>query len=239
MVELRPKSGGPGDGAAFAVLWDLDGVLVDTSSYHFESWRRVLAEMGLSISDAEFRANFGRRNSEVLRRWLPGLSEAEVERLSERKEAVFREMLPERIPLMPGAERLVAELADAGVPQAIASSTPRANLEVILSRLRLPISEWVSAEDVREGKPAPEVFLKAAERLSVLPDRCVVVEDAVVGVEAARRAGMACVAVATTWPRESLSQADLVVDSLERLSASDLRSLVESRHSTGGKSRGK
>ncbi len=239
MVESRPTTWSLEDGAPFAVLWDLDGVLVDTSRYHFEAWRRLMAEAGRGLSEEQFRASFGRRNSEILPRWLPGASESEVERLSERKEAIFRELLPERVPLLPGVERLVTELAAAGIPQAIASSTPRRNLEVILPRLRLPLTEYVAAEDVAEGKPDPEVFLKAAEKLAVPPERCVVVEDAVAGVEAARRAGMACLAVATTWPRERLSGADLVVDSLERVSVEQLRSLVEDRRKAGGRDQGR
>ncbi len=238
MVESHPATGRSGGRPDFAVLWDLDGVVVDTSRYHYESWRRVLAEAGRGLSEEEFRATFGQRNSDVLPRWLPGISPQEVERLSERKEAIFRGMLPERIPLLPGAERLVTELADAGIPQAVASSTSRANLEAILPRLRLPITVCVTAEDVAEGKPHPEVFLKAAERLSMHPERCVVMEDAVAGVEAARRGHMACVAVATTWPREQLSAADLVVDSLEQLSVEGLRELVESRHRAKGRGKG-
>ena len=214
MVESRSTMGRVEGKPPFAVLWDLDGVLVDTSRYHLESWRRLLADFGRSLSEEEFRSTFGQRDSEVLPRWLPDVSEAEVERLSELKEATFRELLPERVPLLPGAERLVTELAAGGIPQAVASSTPRANLVEILPRIHLPLTQYVAAEDVTEGKPQPEVFLKAAERLSVPPELCVVVEDSVAGVEAARRAGMACLAVATTWPRDRLSGADRVVESL-------------------------
>jgi beta-phosphoglucomutase len=229
MVQSPSTEANPGGVPRFAVLWDLDGVLVDTSSFHFEAWRRLMAEMGRELSEEEFRATFGRRNSEILRRWLPDLSDREIDRLSERKEAIFRELLPEKIPLLPGVRRLTMELADAGAAQAVASSTPRANLEVVLPRLGLPIAAYVGAEDVSRGKPHPEVFLKAAEKLSVPPARCVVIEDSVAGVEAARGAGMACVAVTTTWPRERLADADLVVDSLEEISVEQLRSLAESR----------
>lgn len=221
----------------FAVLWDLDGVLVDTSRYHFKAWRRLMAELGRELPEAGFLATFGQRNIDILRRWLPGIGDADAGRLSQRKEALFREMLPERIPLLPGAGRLVAELAREGIPQAVASSTSRSNLEEILPRSGLPITVWVAAEDVSEGKPQPEVFLKAAQSLSTPPELCVVVEDSVAGVEAARRAGMACVGVATTWPRERLAGADLVVDSLEELSVERLRSLVRSRSSSLGRRR--
>lgn len=218
----------------FAVLWDLDGVLVDTSGYHYESWRRSLAEIHRELSEEEFRATFGLRGTEILARLLPGVPEPERERLAERKEAYFRGLLPERIPVAPGVERLVMDLASARIPQAVASSAPRANLEEILPRLHLPLAEYVAAEDVAEGKPNPEVFLKAAQRLGMPSDRCVVVEDSLAGVQAARRARMACLAVAVTWPREKLSGADMVVDSLEQVSVEDLRRLVEIRHKTQG-----
>lgn len=229
MVQSGPKAGEAKGQPSFAVLWDLDGVLVDTSRYHFESWRRVMSECGKDLSEKEFRASFGQRNLEILRHWIPGLSEPEMERLSERKEHYFRELLPERIPLMPGAVRLVTELADAGVPQAVATSTPRSNLDEILPRLALPLTESVAAEDVSHGKPDPEVFLKAAEKLGVAADRCLVVEDAVAGVEAARRAGMACLGVASTWPAAQLTGADEVVDSLEQVEVAEMMRLVQ-RH---------
>ncbi|MHB1160890.1 MAG: HAD family hydrolase [Chloroflexota bacterium] len=234
MVQSGPKAGEAKAQPPFAVLWDLDGVLVDTSRYHFESWRRAMSECGKELSEKEFRATFGQRNLEILRRWLPGLSEPEMVRLSERKESYFRELLPERIPLMPGVERLVTELADAGVPQAVASSTPRSNLEEILPRLALPLTESVAAEDVSHGKPDPEVFLKAAEKLGVAADSCLVVEDAVAGVEAARRAGMACLGVAGNWPPEQLAGADEVVDSLEQIAVADMMRLVQQRRAAGG-----
>ncbi len=121
---------------------------------------------------------------------------------------------------------MVDDLAAKGVPQAVASSTSRANLEVVLPKLGLPLSVFVTAEDVEAGKPAPDVFLKGSERLGVPPARCVVVEDALAGVEAAKKAGMACLAVATTWPADRLSGADLVVESLEEASVQTLERLA-------------
>ena len=226
MVQSGAVARRSGREPAFAVLWDLDGVLVDTSQYHYAAWRRLMREHGRDLSWEEFQATFGMRNSEILPRLLPGISREEVERLSDRKESYFRDLLPERIPLLPGVERLVRELAAEGIPQAVASSTTRANLEAILSRLHLPLAVYVAAEDVADGKPSPEVFLRAAERLGVPPDRCIVVEDSVAGVEAARRAGMSSLAVATTWPADRLSGADAVVESLEGVSVQDLERIV-------------
>ncbi len=218
---------------SLAVLWDLDGVLVDTRAWHYASWKRVLSGYGKDLSEKEFRASFGRRNPETIPGWVPGVSEREVREISDRKEQAFRDELPDRIPLLPGVERLSRELARAGVRQAVASSAPRENLNAMLPRMGLKMDAAVSGEDVSKGKPDPDVFLKAAELLSVPPRQCVVVEDAVAGVEAAHRAGMACVAVANTWPAAQLAKADLVVDSLERVSVQDLVRLIDSYHSVG------
>ena len=211
---------------SFAVLWDLDGVLVDTRDWHFASWKDALARYGKQLSEEEFRASFGQRNPETIPQWLPGASAQTVSAVSDLKEKAFRDDLPELIPLLPGVEALVKDLSSAGSPQAIASSAPRANLEAMLPRMGIPIDVVVSGEDVREGKPDPEVFLTAADRLGMPAERCIVVEDAVAGVEAARRAGMKCLAVANTWPSKQLMAADLVVDGLEEVSVQDIASLT-------------
>jgi beta-phosphoglucomutase len=217
----------------FAVLWDLDGVLVNTRQYHFDAFRRLLDERGQNLSEEQFQSLFGLRNEEILPRLIPGLSNEEIAPLSERKEEYFRESLPERIPALPGAERLIRELADHGVAQAVASSTPCENIKAIVGRLNLPLEVYVGAENVEWAKPHPDVFLAAAAKLAVPPWMCVVVEDAQAGIEAARRAAMASLAVATTWPAEELTGADRVVKSLEEVSTGDL-ALLALRRPNGG-----
>jgi beta-phosphoglucomutase len=217
----------------FAVLWDLDGVLVDTRRYHFGAFRRLLEERGQSLSEERFQELFGLRNEEILPHLIPGLSEEDVAPLSDRKEDYFRESLPDRVPALPGAEELVRELAGRGVPQAIASSTPCENIEAIVDRLGLPLKVYVGSEDVDRGKPYPDVFLAAAAKLAVPAWMCVVVEDAQAGVEAARRAAMASLAVATTWPAADLAEADRVVESLEEVTAGDLAQLALRRPDAG------
>jgi HAD superfamily hydrolase (TIGR01509 family) len=144
----------------------------------------------------------------------------ETRRLSLRKEALYREVVREwGISPLPGIVALLERLQAEGVPRAIASSTHRENIETALETLGLRdrFDAIVSAEDVSHGKPDPEVFLVAASKLSAPADRCVVFEDAFVGIEAARRAGMRVVAVATTNPLETLGHADLAVASLDDL----------------------
>ncbi|GAB4513999.1 MAG: HAD family hydrolase [Anaerolineae bacterium] len=211
-----------------AVLWDLDGVIADTGELHKLTWRRMLEEMGLPFDEEHFRRVFGMVNSEGVPLLLgrPVTAE-EIAHLSERKEALFRQLLPGRLRPVPGTPEWIRRLRADGWRQAVASSAPRLNIEAMLSELGLhdAFDAVICAEELPAGKPDPAVFLKAAEALSVPPARCVVVEDAVVGIEAARRAGMKCIAVATTHPAEELSDADLVVstpaalpiDAFERL----------------------
>ncbi|MCC7353287.1 MAG: HAD family phosphatase [Anaerolineae bacterium] len=214
---------------SWAVIWDLDGVLVDSTEGHFAAWQRLFAEEGLQLDRAGFLRTFGQRNDSVLRTALgPGLSAERIQALGERKEAYFRSLVSHLVQPMPGARALLSELYAAGARQAIGSSAPRANVAAILAVLGTSevFGATVAAEDVSQGKPAPDVFLTAAARLRVPPARCIVVEDAPPGVEAARAAGMRCIAVTTTRPAAELWQADRVVASLTELSAASLRALL-------------
>ncbi|WP_052343876.1 HAD family hydrolase [Kallotenue papyrolyticum] len=201
-----------------AVLWDMDGTLLDSAEYHWLSWREALAAEGYALTREQFARTFGQRNDTILRTLFgPELSDAAIQRIGDAKEQRYRELIRERgIDLLPGARDWLARLHAAGWRQAIASSAPRLNIEAILDVLAIRpfFDALVSAEDVQRGKPDPQVFLVAAARLDVPPERCVVVEDAAAGVEAARRAGMRVIAVGTAHPPHS---ADLVTPSLDRL----------------------
>jgi beta-phosphoglucomutase len=199
-----------------AVLWDLDGVLVDTADFHFEAWQALLGPLGQELSEEEFRRTFGLRNDAILSDLLGDLPREEIARLSERKEALFRERARGRIGALPGALDLLQRLRQRGKKTALVSSTPRENLKLVLGELGVEDSfqTTIAADDVERGKPDPEGFLLAARRLEVEPRDFVVLEDATGGVEAAKRAGMRCIAVTTTRRREALRQADLVVSSL-------------------------
>lgn len=203
-----------------AVLWDMDGVIADTGAAHFAAWREVMAELSRPFDEADFRRIFGLVNPDAIRLLLgETVSSHEIARISERKETRFREAVQGQVSLLPGVETWLERLRQQGYRQAIASSAPRPNIEVLLHALNIGpyFQAIVSAEDVTKGKPDPSIFLRAAAALGVSPTRCVVVEDAVAGVEAARRAGMVCLAVATTQPAERLSNADLVVKRLTEL----------------------
>jgi beta-phosphoglucomutase len=201
-----------------AVLWDLDGTLVDSADYHFESWVEALRPEGVALTREQFMATFGQRNDRILARWL-GLSVPadRARRIADEKERLYREYVRTRgLEPLPGADPWVRRLHRAGWKQAVASSAPRLNIEQVIDVLgwRSLFEAIVSADEVRAGKPDPGVFLAAASRLRVPPEACVVVEDAPAGVEAARRGRMRSVGVGAGVAD---SGADLTAPSLDRL----------------------
>ena len=208
-----------------AVLWDLDGTLVDSADYHWRSWRDTLASEGLSISYQQFLESFGQKNDRILRKWFgPDISSERIQTLGDTKEAEYRRLAEtEGLVVLPGAVDWVARLRRDGWKQAIASSAPRQNVEAMLRAAALDggFDAIVAAEDVSKGKPDPDVFLTAASRLGVEPPRCVVVEDAAAGIEAARRAGMKSIGVSAT----TTLPADVFVRSLTDLPPNAFESL--------------
>jgi HAD superfamily hydrolase (TIGR01509 family) len=200
-----------------AVLWDLDGTLADSSEQHWQAWREAMAAANRMLSRDQFAAAFGQRNDRFLRGWLgDGLSDEEVARFGDEKEAAYRRLIEaEGLEPLPGAASWVRRLKAAGWRQAVASSAPRQNVEVMLRALHLePLFDtFVAAEDVKSGKPDPEIFLLAAAKLGVAADRCIVVEDAPAGIEGATRAGMRSIGLSHTVRLD----ADLCVPSLEDL----------------------
>jgi beta-phosphoglucomutase family hydrolase len=211
-------------------IFDWDGVLIDSSAHHEAAWERLAKERGLPLPEGHFKRGFGMKNEVVIPKVLQWGDQPElVQELSLRKEALYREIILERgISTLPGAREWLEQLHENGIPCAIGSSTHRLNIEVSLQVLGLKdfFASIVSAEDVSHGKPDPEVFLVAASRIDRPPAKCVVFEDAIVGIEAAHRGGMKAVAVASTNPFEALKNADIVVHRLDELGIPQLEKLV-------------
>ncbi|HUA20539.1 MAG TPA: HAD family phosphatase [Bryobacteraceae bacterium] len=201
-----------------AVLWDLDGTLVDSEDYHWRAWRDTMSAEGIPITHEQFLQTFGLRNDEILPRWLgASATPARIQQVANAKEERYRRLVREEgLAPLPGAADWLERLHADGWRQAIASSAPRQNVEVVLEVTRLAecFQALVSAEDVTIGKPDPQVFLTAASRLNVPPSHCIVVEDAVAGVEAARRGGMRSIGVARNGKQLA---ADIAVASLADL----------------------
>jgi beta-phosphoglucomutase len=218
-----------------AVIFDLDGVLIDTYRAHYESWRDAARRRGIELTEDGFARTFGRTSREIIRGiWqVPDLDEAAVQAFDDEKEKCYREIVARHMPVMPGAVELIDALREAGFRIAVGSSAPPENVDLALRSLGPDrFDAVVNGRDVTKGKPDPEVFLLAAMRVGVEPSRSVVVEDAAPGVQAARRAGMAAVAFVSTGRSETdfdSDHPDLIVRSMAELSPRCLWSLIDGR----------
>jgi beta-phosphoglucomutase len=216
-----------------AVLWDVDGTLIDSSEYHWLSWHAALAAENFHVTREQFASSFGQRNDEILRSYFPGITHADIARVGDAKEVAYREMIRERgIELLPGVRRWLEKLRDEGWLQAVASSAPLLNIETIIAALDLEsfFSAIASAEDVTAGKPDPQVFIAAARKVGAAPSACVVVEDAPAGTEAARRAGMRSIGVLSSHAE---LHADIVVRTLEELPETAFDELLDVQNASG------
>jgi len=217
-----------------AIIWDVDGTLVDTAEQHFRAWARLATEIGQPFTRADFAATFGMRNPEIIRKlFFPDADDARCTELGSRKEDLYRASVREEgVQLLPGVARLLTAFAAAGWPQAVGSSAPPGNLDLLLglTDIRRYFAAIVTGDDVRRGKPDPEVFLTAAAKLGVAPRLCVVFEDAVAGVIAAKAGGMRCVAVTFVGHHSTdklvAAGADLVVKSLEEITVEQMTRLL-------------
>jgi beta-phosphoglucomutase family hydrolase len=211
-----------------AVIWDMDGVIADTGPYHFKAWQDVFQKRGVNFTEEDFKRHFGQRNDTIIRSTLgEGISPGEVDAIADEKEENYRQRIAQKVKALPGAIELISSLRERGVKMAIASSAPPENIQLVTRGLGIDdcFQSIVWGREVTEGKPSPQGFLLAAKKLGVAPENCVVLEDAVAGVAAAKRAGMKCVAVTNTHPEMSLMEADVVVDTLETISVSYLEGL--------------
>jgi len=211
-----------------AILWDLDGVIADTGSYHYQAWQDVFQKRGVNFAEEDFMRHFGQRHDTIIRSAFGGsISTEEFDAVTIEKQENYRRRVTGNIRPLPGAIALIRSLKQHGIKMAIASSAPLENIEIIIRGL--DIEDYFQAiawgTEVAEGKPSPQVFLLAAKKLGVEPGNCLVIEDAVSGIAAAKQAGMKCVAVTNSHPRKILKEADLIVDTLEAVSISDLTRL--------------
>jgi len=212
-----------------ALLFDLDGTLIDSMPLHHAAWAAWHARHGLPFDDAGFfAATAGRTNAEILRELLPQLSEAEREVLAEEKEALYRAAAAESLPMIEGFEPLRAQARSLGLKLAICTASPPGNLAVAFERFGLDrqVDTVVSPADGVRGKPHPDIFELAAKRLGVPAAACLVFEDAPLGLEAARRAGMRAVALTTSLPGAAFSGFDNCIHTLPDLRGLDLRDLA-------------
>jgi HAD superfamily hydrolase (TIGR01509 family) len=215
----------------YGILWDLDGILIDTGEFHFQSWAETLAAHDIPYSRDLFRATFGMNNVGTLTHLVGQPPAAEFALLvDDQKETAFRAAIKGRAQPLPGVVQWLTYFKEHNIPQAIASSAPMANIDVLIDELGLrPMFSAVVSGSQMRGKPHPDVFLEAAKQLGLEPAQCAVVEDSVAGVMAAKRAGMGCVAVTNTNPAGVLKEAgaDVIVASLIDLPPGAFEALVQ------------
>ena len=216
-----------------AVIFDMNGVIVDDMAYHERAWREFFLRRGKCLAAEEFHTQLaGRNNSETLRYVLdPSLSAEECALLEAEKEALYRQAYESEMKLVPGLERFLTELADHGVPMAVATSAPPQNSRLVLDGLEIRrfFGAVVDASCIVRGKPYPDLFLAAAEALAADPAACIVFEDSLLGIEAAHRAGMKAIGVSTTHRGQALAGAELVIDDFTGFGIESLRAAAGQR----------
>jgi beta-phosphoglucomutase len=210
------------------VLWDMDGVLVDTGEFHYQAWSKTLSEYDIPYSHELFLETFGMNNRGILIKLMGYEPDQQFQKkISNQKEEFFRKIIQGNARPLPGVVETLGMIRSKGIRQAIASSAPPENIELLVDTLKL----WESFDAIvsgygLSGKPAPDVFLSAAEAIGIPAELCLVIEDAVTGVEGAKRAGMRCLAVTNTNPAQKLQQADYIVDSLLQIEPGFLEEIL-------------
>lgn len=215
----------------FGALFDWDGVVIDSSKAHEESWDLLGEEVGKGFPDGHFKLGFGRKNQIIIPEILKWTNDPEeIERLGNRKEELYREIVAKKgVDRIPGIEALLRDLNEEGIPCAVGSSTPRKNVETILEMVEFGtyFQAIICAEDVTQGKPHPEGFLSGALRLGLEPSQCAVFEDAFAGLKAARAGGMKAIALSTTHEAADLQREspDLIIPDFLDFNAAKLKQM--------------
>ena len=211
-----------------AIIWDMDGVIVDSASFHFAAWQEVFSRRGAKFTREDFTRLFGSRNDFIIRSVLgQNISQEDIATIAAEKEQEFRSRIKGEITLLPGVSRLL-NILKGKLKMALATSAPPENIDLILGELNL--KEYfdcvVSGHEVAESKPSPELYSLAAQRLGADPQNCIVIEDSPLGIKAALAAGMKCLAVSHSHPEQDLAEASAVVNTLEGIGPTTLITMV-------------
>ncbi len=207
-----------GKKSRMTVLWDMDGVIADSGPFHFAAWQEVFAKRAVTFTSKDFTRLFGTRNDFIIRTVLgKDLPEKEINNIALEKEVSFREKAKENIKPFPGVVKLLNTIKKATFRQALVSSAPIENIDLITTEIGIEgiFDCVISGREVAESKPSPQIYILAAKKLEVGPETCIVIEDSPHGVRAAKVAGMRCLAITNTHSKQDLEEADRVVNSLE------------------------
>ena len=214
----------------YCVIFDMDGVLVDTGPAHFDSWAKIAEEIGVKFTKKFFKKIFGQQSTTILRKLVgPTVDKNLVEKWANQKEGYYREIAKIELEPLPGVFQILSDLNSKGFKLAIGSSGPPENVELTLTSLNITdyFNTIITASEVQNGKPYPDVFLIAAKNLKINPKNCLVIEDAPVGIEAAKRAGMVSIALTTTHGKKELNDANLIVHDLSDITVNDIKQLLD------------
>lgn len=212
------------------VIFDFDGVIVDSGKLHELAWQHVANKRSANLTHEQFLAGFGVKNDRFISEILGWTNDAdEIAEISRQKEVEFNKNIENKeVEFVPGVEAFIASLQALDIPCAIASSSIPEHIHALLNGSSITMKAIVSGRDVHVGKPNPAVFLQAAQMLKMPPERCVVIEDAILGIEAAKKAGCKCIAITTSFSRtvfENLPyKADAIIDKFSELSIREIQS---------------
>lgn len=213
----------------YCIIFDMDGVLADTGPIHFDSWVKLGKEIGIEFTREYFEITFGQQSTSIIRKLVgPDVDELLIIKWGNLKEFSYREMVKDKLKPLPGAIDIIKNLKSEGFKLAVGSSGSPENVELLL--ISLKIKEYfdviITAAEVKKGKPEPDVFLIVSNNLNINPRNCIVIEDAPVGIEAAKRAGMRAIALTTTHNKEELRDANLIVSDLSNVSVNAIKKLL-------------
>lgn len=210
------------------VIFDMDGVLVENSKFHDEAWQMICERYGKPKTSEEVKSIFGGTNEVFIKKLLDIYDKERIDAIAIEKEALYREIFAEHISAPEGLMELLFDLKKNNVRMAVGTSAPAVNLDFVLDSLNIRsfFDVLVNESMVSKGKPDPEVYQIASEKLGFTPAQCVVIEDSVFGLQAGLAAGTKVIGITTTFPAEMLNIADIIVHKFTELSYEKIRKLI-------------
>ena len=211
------------------LIFDMDGTMVDNMMIHHQAWKRKLASLGIEMTLAEIKAQVHGVNEEILERLFGNRFLPEERKIiSAEKEAEYRSIFANQLTLLPGLEMVLQEAYDHGMPMAVGTAAPPENVDFVLDKLLLRkyFKGIVHARDVQRGKPDPETFIKAANKIGVAPESCLVFEDSITGAQTARNAGCHAIIVTTTHSQEEFVKFDHILKFIQDFSEINLSEIL-------------
>ena len=216
-------------GSNYGIIWDMDGVLTDSADAHYYSWKEVLfSEYKINFSRKDFDDTFGINDYSLIKKFVhPTPPDSEIWETALKKELLYRKEVGKNLHIYPGAVEILKACKSFGFKQALDSSAPQENIDIVLEIGKLkPFFDQVVSTDELPAKNFPDAYLAASTALKLPPENCLVVEDSILGIEGVKKAGMKCIAIASTHPQERLQRADLIVPAIDQLHIDTIQKLL-------------